>query len=399
MLGSSTTQVITGLERLLQDPPPELSKSRCALLMNQASVDSQWRGAQLRLAELLTTERLVKLFAPQHGPWGVEQANMFETPHGVEPRLRIPIHSLYSETRRPTAEMLADIDLLLIDLQDVGTRVYTYAWTMVHCLQACAEAGVPVWVLDRPNPLGGCVVEGPCLEADYTSFVGLLPIPMRHGLTIGELALLGNDWLQLGAPLRVINMQGWRREMLFPDTGLPWVPPSPNMPRFETALVYPGQVLLEGTNLSEGRGTTQPFELCGAPYVDPARLRDAWNTAADCGIVAREVYFRPTFDKWQGQTCGGLACHWQQASAVRSYAATVTLLATIRQLWPDQFAWSDPPYEYEFTKPPIDILSGSSRLRQAFAAELSPSSDRLLALTRVDAPAWWREVEPYLLYR
>jgi uncharacterized protein YbbC (DUF1343 family) len=398
MLDAPSPQVITGLEQLLGARACSRGAARCGLLMNQASVDRHWRYASHRLAEQGTPYRLVKLYSPQHGLWGVQQANMRETPHGLDPVLQIPIYSLYRETRRPTAEMLQDIDVLLVDLQDVGTRVYTYIWTLVHCLQACAEAHVAVQVLDRPNPLGGCIVEGPCLEPSCSSFVGMLPIPMRHGLTIGELALASNDWLNIGADLEVIPMQGWRRQMLFPDTGLPWVAPSPNMPRFETAVVYPGQVLLEGTNLSEGRGTTQPFELVGAPFIDPARLRDAWTEASECGIVAREVFFMPQFDKWQSEVCGGLAWHWPRAAEVRSYAATVTLLAAVQALWPGDFAWTEPPYEYEFKKPPIDILSGSDRMRRHLATVRSEGREDPHELLALDEEAWWHRVQPYLLY-
>ena len=398
MSHSPPSHVATGLEQLLRGSSREVGSARCGFLMHQASVDSHWQSASHRLAQCWSTDRLIKLFSPQHGIWGIQQANMRETPDGFDTVLRIPIYSLYSETRRPTPEVLQDLDVLLIDLQDVGTRVYTYVWTMVHCLQACAEQGVAVRVLDRPNPLGGRIVEGPCLQTEYASFVGMLPIPMRHGLTIGELALISNDWLEINADLEVITMEGWRRDMLFPETGLPWVAPSPNMPRFETSVVYPGQVLLEGTNLSEGRGTTLPFELVGAPFVDPTRLRQTWHDAEECGVVAREVYFVPTYDKWQGQVCGGLAWHWENARNVRSYAATVTLLAAIQKLWPHELACTAPPYEYEFEKSPIDILSGSSRLRDSLVNASELTTENLHDLAAVDADAWWQRVAPYLLY-
>ncbi len=210
--------------------------------------------------------------------------------------------------------------------------------------------------------------------------------------------MLSNDWLGIGADLEVIAMRGWKREMMFPDTGLPWVAPSPNMPRFETSVAYPGQVLLEGTNVSEGRGTTLPFELLGSPYIDPAELRQAWTSSEACGLVVREVYFTPTFDKWQGLVCGGLAWHWRHAREVRSYTATVTLLATIRALWPAHFDWSCPPYEYEFEKPPIDILSGSSQLRRTLMQAIETPMAQLHNLIAVDAAAWWQAADPYLLY-
>jgi uncharacterized protein YbbC (DUF1343 family) len=340
---------------------------------------------------------LAAIFSPQHGLWGEQQANMDETPHGVHPRWKIPIHSLYSETRRPTPEMLDGLELFVVDLQDVGTRVYTYIWTVLYCLEACAEIGLPVVLLDRPNPVGGLVVEGPILQADFTSFVGLLPIPMRHGLTLGELACLVNQEGNLGAKLEVVPMRGWRRKMFFPETERPWVAPSPNMPRFETTLLYPGQVLLEGTVLSEGRGTTQPFELVGAPFVDPDALTEALRQYELPGLGVRPVCFRPTSDKWAGTRCGGVALHVWQPRAVRSYATTVALLASVRRLWPQTPLWRMPPYEYELDRMPIDILHGSSDLRLRLDAGI-PDPQQLDDLVAVDHQQWRSRVAPFLLY-
>lgn len=393
-------RVRTGLECCLEDLPPVLRGARIGLLYHQASVDGNLRDAAAGFAALEPHLELACLFSPQHGIWGEEQANMIETPHGRDERLGIPRHSLYSETRRPSPQMLAPLDCLVVDLQDVGTRVYTYAWTLVHTMQACADASLPVVVLDRPNPLGGTVVEGPRLQEDYTSFVGMAPIPMRHALTLGELARYCNAFLEIGCELHVVPMEGWHREMLFPETQLPWIPPSPNMPRFETAVAYPGQVLLEGTNLSEGRGTTLPFESIGAPFVDPYELRTALPDAEDrFGVQLRPIYYRPTFDKWQGDRCGGLAWHWQDAASVRSYALTVHLLAAIWRRWPDHFRWLPPPYEYEYVKPPIDILSGDARLREwQRAASAGAESSSLDELVIANEAGWWSDVRPFLLY-
>lgn len=356
--------VVPGLERFATARPPALRGRRVGVLFNQASVDSRFRAACEVLAETGACT-ITALFSPQHGLWGEEQANMIETPHGRHPRFPgIPLYSLYSTTRRPTGEMLNGLDAFVIDLPDVGTRIYTYIWTVTHCLEACAERGLPVVLLDRPNPLGGVIVEGPLLDAGYESFVGRWPIPMRHGLTIGELAAYLNTAMGIGAELTVVPVQGWGREMLWPETGLPWVPPSPNLPTFASALVYPGQVLLEGTNLSEGRGTTMPFEVCGAPFVDPFRLVDELEAGSLLGVVVRPLKFRPTFDKWAGESCGGVMLHVTDPRAFRAYRTTLLLLAAIRRLWPREFAWRPPPYEYESVKPPIDILSGSSRLRE-----------------------------------
>lgn len=377
-----------GLERCLEEVPATLAGVRFGLLMNQASVDRRARYACDLLAEKLPGQ-LAAVFTPQHGLWCEQQANMIESPHTRYDPLGVPVFSLYSETREPSPEMLHGIECLVVDLQDVGTRVYTFAWTVTKCLEVCGRHRIPVVVLDRPNPLGGEIIEGPLLEPDYESFVGMLTIPMRHSLTIGELALLANRELQLGADLQVIPMSGWGRNMLFPETGRFWTMPSPNMPRYETALCYPGQVLLEGTNLSEGRGTTVPFELVGAPFIDPHRLAQSLDDSAHPGIIFRPVRFVPTFDKWQGQSCGGLAWHITDPHRARSFAATLSILFAVQQLWPDEFEWLPPPYEYEREKMPIDILFGSARLREAHQfADLIP----------VDELAWRSRTESIRLY-
>ncbi len=387
--------VTTGLEVCLAKPPSILKGTRFGLLLNQASVDQHLNYAHNLLHDRFPGQ-LAALFTPQHGLWCAEQDNMIETGHSVEPRLGIPIHSLYSETRVPRPEMLSDLELLVVDLQDVGTRVYTYVWTVTHCLQACATASIPVLVLDRPNPLGGETAEGPLLDPAFASFVGRAPIPMRHGLTIAELALHLNELMQIGADVHTVPMDGWQRSMLWPDTGRAWVPPSPNLPRFEGALVYPGQVLLEGTELSEGRGTTTPFEVFGAPFVDPERLLGALDTAQLAGLALRPVHFRPTFQKHAGQSCGGLHLHVTDPHAYRPYTTTVTLLSAIHSLWPGEALWRQPPYEYEKEKMPIDILSGSSVLREAIDA--GNDGENLAARTRLEPTAWWHDVAPHLLY-
>lgn len=384
-----------GLEVACDAPPPRLRTARrFGLLANQASVDASFAHAPDVLAQRFPG-RLAALFGPQHGLWSTEQDNMVETAHGRDPRLGVPVHSLYSETRRPTAAMLDGLDLFVVDLQDVGTRVYTYLWTLCHCLAACAEQRLPALVLDRPNPLGGERAEGPALDLAFASFVGEAPIPMRHGLTLGELARWCNDRLGLGADLEVVAMRGWRRDMLWPDTGRAWVPPSPNLPRWTGALVYPGQVLVEGTRLSEGRGTTTPFEQFGAPFVDPWRLAAAAREHDLRGVALRPVRFEPTFQKWRGEACGGLFLHVTDAATFAPYRTTAVLLRCVRELWPDRFAWLPPPYEYEAEKQPIDILHGGAALRW-FVDGDQPWS----ALDRVThAPAeWWPDALPHLLY-
>ena len=391
-LGAVGEPVVIGLERCRADAPDVMRSGRFGLLMNQASVDGEFRFACDVLAELYPG-RLRAIFSPQHGLWGQQQANMIESPHGVHPRLRIPVHSLYSETRRPNPEMLRELDCLVVDLQDVGTRVYTFIWTISHCLEACRDANIPLIVLDRPNPIGGLAVEGPLLQREYASFVGRSSIPMRHGCTLAELARTVNEQLQIGAQVDVVPMEGWERNQLFPDTGRHWIPPSPNMPRWETALVYPGQVLLEGTNLSEGRGTTRPFEWFGAPFIEPQRLLEALAEFSLPGVRFLPIYFEPTFDKWAGYACGGLSFHVVDAAEFNSYRTTVTMLAAVRRLWPNDFRWLPPPYEYEMVKLPIDILAGNSTTRERIdSGEISGEQD-LEPLWRVDREQWAATVQ------
>jgi uncharacterized protein YbbC (DUF1343 family) len=305
---------------------------------------------------------------------------MIETGHATDDIRKVPVYSLYSETREPTADMLRDVDILVIDLQDVGTRIYTYIYTMANCLVAARKHGVKVIVCDRPNPIGGRDVEGPMLEEGFQSFVGQFPIPMRHGLTIGELALLFNQHFGIGAKLEVVKMRGWTRGQYFDDTGLPWVLPSPNVPTVDTALVFPGCVLIEGTNVSEGRGTTKPFELVGAPWVDrqPEPFADGLNALGLPGVYFRPANFEPTFHKHANRGCGGCQIHVTDRAAFRPVAAGVAVIEAFRRASPEQFEWRAPPYEYEYVKPPIDILYGSAKMREGLesgtsAAELARS--------------------------
>ncbi len=394
---SKASPVRLGLERVLCDPPALLTQARrIGVLVNQASVDGGFRYAHELLAERFPG-RIAALFGPQHGLWSEQQDNMIETGHAIEPKLRVPIHSLYSERRKPSAAMLEGLDVVVMDLQDVGTRVYTYIWTLWLLLEAAAESGVAVVVLDRPNPIGGLVVEGPVLSAGFESFVGLRAIPMRHGLTIGELARHFVRTAGLDVHLDVVPMEGWSRDMLWSDLGRAWVPTSPNLPRFEGVVVYPGQVLLEGTNLSEGRGSTTPFELCGAPWLEAeAWAETAHALGADPRITLRPLRFEPTFHKFHGESCGALFLHPTDLAEARSYRTTLALLAAAHRLAPDAFGWRDPPYEYEADKMPIDILTGDSRAREAIDG--GASSADLDAVAAVDASAWWAATETDRLY-
>jgi uncharacterized protein YbbC (DUF1343 family) len=339
------------------------------VVSNPASVDARFRHVTARLEA--SGARLGALFGPQHGFHSDLQENMIESPHERDARRRVPVYSLYSETREPTPEMLAGLDALVIDLQDVGTRIYTYIYTMANCLAACARHGVPVIVCDRPNPIGGDAVEGPMLDRGYESFVGQYPIPMRHGMTIGELARLFNEHFGLGAKLEVVAMRGWTRAQYFDETGLPWILPSPNIPTLESAIVYPGTVLFEGTNASEGRGTTRPFEIVGAPWIAPEPFAAALNARDLAGVHFRPARFEPTFHKHASTPCGGCQIHVTDRRAFRPVETGVSLIEAVRAAGPDRFAWRDPPYEYEATKPPIDILFGSARLREALESGAS----------------------------
>ena len=357
--------VIPGLTRLLASR--RLEGLRVGLVCNPASVDARLAHAADLVFEAPGVT-LAALFGPQHGFRADLQDNMIETPHATDARRRVPVYSLYSETREPTADMLRGLDALVIDLQDVGARIYTFIYTMANCLRAAARHGLPVVVCDRPNPIAGDDVEGPMLEQGYESFVGLFPIPMRHGLTVGELAWLFNTRFGIGADLEVVKMEGWSRADYFDRTGLPWVIPSPNMPTLDTAIVYPGAVLFEGTQVSEGRGTTRPFELLGAPWIDAERFCAGLNALQIAGVHYRPVMFEPTFHKFAREACGGCQIHVTDRRAFRPVLAAVAVLAACHGANPGRFAWRQPPYEYEHEKMPIDILAGSPALRTQIEA-------------------------------
>jgi len=379
----------TGLEGCLLDPPEVVrTAERFGVLLNECSLTPAYEHAHLALARALPGS-LTTLFGPQHGFLATEQDNMIETPHSVDPMSGARVFSLYSETRTPSPAMLEDIDVLLVDLQDVGCRVYTYIWTLHHCMQACAAACIPVVVLDRPNPIGGTIAEGPLLPRRYRSFVGEASIPLRHGLTIGELARLLNAEHAMGCDLHVVPMAGWSRSSLWRDAGgRDWLPPSPNLARLAGVQLYPGAVLLEGTRLSEGRGTTTPFEVVGAPGVDAVRL--ATDVGEVPGAILRPTAFVPTFQKHAGNTCSGVFVHVTDPVALRPVELTVRLLRALRRQDPVAMTWREPPYEYEEDLLPIDILAGGPWLREWVDSDTAPPE--------LDVDAWWERVEPYRLY-
>lgn len=387
--------VSTGIDILLRERKQLLRGARVGAVVHPASVLPDLRHT----ADALLDEsafHLVSLFGPQHGARGEKQDNMIESRFYRDPGTGLPVHSLYGETRFPTEEMLRDVDVLVYDLQDVGTRVYTFIHTMAYCMQACARYRKPMIVLDRPNPINGEQVEGNVLDPGFSSFVGLYPIPMRHGMTPGELALLYNTEFGIGCDLTVIPMRGWRRSYWFDQTGLPWVLPSPNLPTLESATVYPGMVLLEGTMLSEGRGTTRPFEIFGAPYIDPRALAEKLIQTELQGVWFRPVYFEPTFQKFAREMCGGCQIHVRDRSRFEPFSTGIAVLVAVKTLYPDSFQWRQPPYEYEFEKLPIEILCGGDAIPRQIDAGLPLAEIR---------QGWQQETarfmtmrQPYLLY-
>lgn len=384
-----------GIEVLLDDKR-DLLQGRLGVLTHPAAVDS----ALTHIVDRLIAEpdfEVTALFGPQHGIWGQTQDNMIEWEGFRDDRLRIPVFSLYGEHRKPAPEMLVEIDTLLIDLQDVGARYYTFAYTMALAMQACHDTNKNVIVVDRPNPLGGIQLEGPVLDPLFSSFVGLYPLPIRHGMTIGELALYFNDagGIEL-QQLDVVPIQGWTRDHYFDETGLPWVMPSPNLPTLDSAIVYPGLCLLEGTNVSEGRGTTRPFELCGAPWIDPHELVNWLTDQSLPGCRFRPLYFEPTFHKWKNQSIGGVQIHVTDRHSFLPFRTGLTLICGFRKFGPGDFDWKNPPYEYEYERLPFDILCGTDQIRKGLEEDCSVSE--LEAMWKPDLSEFERIRRNYLLY-
>lgn len=383
--------VIPGLERLGGAPP--LAGARVGLVLHPGSVTRNLESAD-RYIERSGLGRVHALFGPQHGVYGEKQDNMIESASFRDARRNIPVHSLYSDVRKPTPEMLEGLDAVVFDLQDVGVRIYTFATTLLLTMEACGSAGIPVIVCDRPNPVTGSIREGLLLREEYRSFVGPAPVPLRHGLTLGELARVAVGEFGIDCEVHVVPCEGWRRDMWFDETGLSYVLPSPNLPTVESCVVYPGMVLLEGTNLSEGRGTTKPFELFGAPFLDPDALARALDRFDLPGARFRPCSFEPTYQKHAGAVCGGAQIHVTDRTAFRPVRAAVAILRAARDLAPDEFAWRPPPYEYEYEKPPIDILWGSPSLRQEIDGGAGPQeilrdeADEVGGFSELTRPYW-----------
>ncbi|HEY6803542.1 MAG TPA: DUF1343 domain-containing protein [Pyrinomonadaceae bacterium] len=358
-------QVRLGVEKLLEDRLDAIADKRVGLICNQASVDHGFE----HVADLFAKHpevKLTALFGPQHGIRGDLQDNMIETDHAIDKKTGIPVYSLYSETRIPTESMLANVDALVFDMQDVGCRIYTFVYTMANCMRAAKQLGKKVIVCDRPNPINGNGVGGNILQSEFASFVGQFPLPTRHGMTPGELAQLFNKHFSLDCDLEVIAMDGWRREFWQDETDAPWVLPSPNMPTIDTATVFSGTVHFEGTQLSEGRGTTKPFELIGAPYINPDQYADYLNNLELPGVYFRACVFQPTFQKHAKVSCGGAQLHVTDRDIFEPVSAGIAMTKAAFDLYPNDFKWKEPPYEYVFDKNPFDVICGTDEIRKAF---------------------------------
>ncbi|MBI4849753.1 MAG: DUF1343 domain-containing protein [Nitrospirae bacterium] len=352
-----------GLDIFEKNWPGKLKGAQVGLVVHPASVSRRLGHAGDCFIKSRRFE-LKALFGPQHGIRGETQDNMIEWKGFRDKKTGLPVYSLYSNTRKPGPSMLKDIDVLAIDMQDVGSRYYTFIWTMELCMQACDEMNKSVVILDRPNPLGGNVTEGPVLDTAYSSFVGQRPMPVRHGMTICEIGSYLKNEFYPSLSFHIVPMKGWSRKMYFDETGLPWVMPSPNMPTPYTAIVYPGMCLLEATNLSEGRGTTRPFEIFGAPFIDPDQLVKHLGKFKLPGVIFRPLYFQPTFQKHAGKLCGGAQIHVTNMEKFKPFKTGVAVIKAVHDLYPEQFKWKQPPYEYETKKMPVDILAGTDRLRK-----------------------------------
>jgi len=353
-----------GIERLLDEEIELLAGARVGLVCNQASVNHQFHHA----ADLFHRHpqiNLTALFGPQHGIRGDVQDNMIETEHATDRTTGLPVYSLYSETREPSEEMLREVDVIVVDLQDVGTRIYTFVYTLANCMRAAKKLNKKVIACDRPNPINGTQLEGVVLDPAFASFVGQFPIATRHGMTFCELGRMFNEAFGIGCDLECMTMSGWSRELWYDETDGPWVLPSPNMPTLDAATVFPGSVHLEGTQMSEGRGTTKPFELVGAPYINADEFAGTLNGLGLPGVYFRSCVFLPTFQKHGDTACGGVQIHVTNRQMFQPALSGIALVKTALDLYGDEFKWKNPPYEYEYDKNPFDVIAGTSKVREA----------------------------------
>lgn len=391
----SGRKVTLGIEKLCGARSDLIEGRRVGLVCNQASVDRELRHSADVLKSLEGVQ-LTTLFGPQHGIRGDVQDNMVETPHTRDVETGLPVYSLYSETREPTEEMLRDVDVLVCDLQDVGCRIYTFVYTIANCMRVAGRLGKRVVVCDRPNPIGGLAVEGNLLETGFESFVGQFPLPTRHGMTVGELSKMFKEHWGIDCELEVVTMDGWSRELWFDETDAPWVLPSPNMPTLDSATVFPGTVHLEGTQISEGRGTTRPFELLGAPYIEAGEFARKLESEELPGVRFRPTNFLPTFQKHAGVTCGGVQIHVLDRLQLRPVLTGLAVVKACFDLYGEDFRWKEPPYEYVFDKNPFDVISGTDRLR--ISIERGDSLEDLERSWRAELSEFEGVRQKYLLY-
>ncbi len=386
--------VVLGIENLIKSPKMVKGK-RVGLIANAASTNSRMVSDVDLFYENPSID-LKCIFGPQQGFWGETQANMIKWFDAVYPKYKLPLISLYGDVRKPTPKMLTDIDVLIFDVIDVGTRVYTYIWTMVLAMQACAENKKEFIVCDRPNPITGLQTEGNISQKEFSSFVSLYPLPLRHSMTCGEIALYINNEFSINCNLTVVPLSGWRRSMWHDETGLPWIIPSANMPTLDTAIVYPGMVIFEGTNVSEGRGTTRPFEFVGAPFIDGFALAKELSKYKLPGVFFRPCIFIPAHNKYAGQKCGGLQIHVIDRKTFMPVKTAISILKTIMDLYPEDFEWIQPPYEYEFEKLPIDVIFGADWIRKAL--ENNQPLNKIIEKTAEELRHFEKIRIKYLLY-
>lgn len=389
--------VVTGLDKIDRKFPSELRGKRIGVLSHAPSITADFK----HISDLLYNNsdcKLAALYGPQHGIFGETQDNMVEWNSYTHPIYRLPVFSLYGENRKPTPEMLSFIDVLIVDLQDVGARLYTYIWTVKLCMEACAELGIPIWILDRPNPIAGLDFDGPVLKEEFFTFVGGAAIPLCHRMTIGEMALWIKEKHVPSANLHVVPMDNWSRDMFYDETALPWVIPSPNMPTLQTAIVYPGMVLVEALNISEGRGTTTPFELFGAPSLKARKVIEILNERKLSGCVFREHNFIPTFHKYSGMACCGIQIHVTNRLQYSPVCTALNIFdAIIKSSADSVLQFREPPYEYEEELMPFDILSGDSEMRKVLLEQ--GDIDREIVRWRDEISDFKKEFDKMKIYK
>ncbi|MDI2587184.1 DUF1343 domain-containing protein [Psychrobacillus sp. NEAU-3TGS] len=380
-----------GIDVFMEKHVSVLKGKRVGLLTNQTGANAKLIST-IRLFHQHPDIHLTTLFAPEHGlKTAVKEGERFS--HMVHEETGITVFSLYGQSKKPTPIMMEQVDVVVFDIQDIGSRYYTYLYSLVYMMQACAKIGKKVIILDRPNPIGGSAVEGNLLEDDFKSFVGLYPIPNRHGMTVGELATYFNEEFSIHCDLTVVEMEGWVRDCYITDIQLPWIPPSPNTTNLDMMLLYPGTCLIEGTNLSEGRGTTQPFEIIGAPFINGVYLQDEINALGMEGVTAREISFNPTYQKYEGKSCEGIQLHITNRTLFKPLSTIAQVLRVIAKMYPDELKF----LEYDNLKHPMfDLLAGSDSLRKGLVTN---QTDKFLLTCQLDSDKFIENRRPYLRYR